>query len=391
MPVSSSTGHGPEAARGQRSARSILRPSPFLALCIVFLLALSLTLCGCQRGNPQSRKAGGKSTAADSLSARKGGKSNNNNDAIPVEVAPVTKRTVSSYVMATSTLEAESTAQLLAETTGQVTAIRTEEGARVSKGEVLVQLEGTQQKLDYEKASIDLEIAEKEWNRAEELLKKNIVSTKEFDDARLRFENAKHAKARAAYELEKTRIVAPFSGIVTERNVQVGETVTPGKPVVTVADFDPLVARFRVPETEVGTIRVGLPVTLEIPSGEHPNQEAKVSLVSPVIDQGTGTVKLTTYLKNPGAALRPGTFVRARVVAATHESALTIPKRALITEDDSYHVFVMASDTTARVEVKPGITDGQYLEILEGLNLDDLVITVGQGGLKTGDKVKVVE
>jgi len=294
-------------------------------------------------------------------------------------------------VTATSTLEAERIAQLLAETTGRVTAIHREEGDRVSKGQVLIQLEDTQQKLDFQKAKIDLEVAEKEWRRAEELEKKGIVSTKDLDEARLRFEAARHAKARAEYELQKTSIAAPFSGIVTERNVNIGETVTPGKAVATVADFDPLVARFRVPETEIGPVKVGQPVTLEIPSRENDTQYARVSLVSPVIDEGTGTVKLTAYLKNPGFEIKPGTFVRARVVAATHDSALTIPKRALVSEDDSHHVFMVASDTTSKVAVTPGITDGQYVEILSGLSAGDRVIIVGQGGLKPGDKVRIVK
>jgi membrane fusion protein (multidrug efflux system) len=342
-----------------------------------------LLLAGCQ-GKGSGRRG---ASSADSLSARNKG----NGDPIPVEVAAAAKRNVSSYVTATSTLEAERIAQLLAETTGRVTALRREEGDRVSKGQVLIQLEDTQQKLDFQKATIDLDVAEKEWRRAEELEKKGIVSAQDLDEARLRFEAAKHAKARAEYELAKTSITAPFSGVVTERNVNVGETVTPGKPVATVADFDPLVAKFRVPESEIGPVKVGQPVTLEIPSRQNDTQHARVSLVSPVIDQGTGTVKLTAYLKNPRFDIKPGTFVRARVVSATHDSALTIPKRALVSEDGTTHVFTVASDTTKKVAVMPGITDGQFVEILSGLSVGDRVITVGQGGLKPGDKVRIVK
>ncbi|MBN1504572.1 MAG: efflux RND transporter periplasmic adaptor subunit [Candidatus Eisenbacteria bacterium] len=353
------------------------------AMRFLALLCLSLVFTGCQGKGGGARGA----TGADSLSARAGG----NGDAIPVEVAEAAKRDVSLYLTATSTLEAERTAQLLAETTGRVTAVHREEGDGVAKGRVIIQLENTQQKLDFQKAEIDMEVAEKEWRRAEELEKKGIVSAKDLDEARLRFEAARHAKARAEYELSKTAITAPFAGIVTERNVNIGETVTPGKAVATVADFDPLVAKFRVPETEIGPVKVGQPVTLEIPSRQNNTQHAQVSLVSPVIDEGTGTVKLTAYLKNPGYGIKPGTFVRARVVAATHDSALTIPKRALVSEDDSHYVFTVASDTTRKVAVTPGITDGQYLEILSGLSAGDRVITVGQGGLKPGDKVRVVK
>ncbi|UCF79304.1 MAG: efflux RND transporter periplasmic adaptor subunit, partial [Candidatus Eiseniibacteriota bacterium] len=232
--------------------------------------------------------------------------------------------------------------------------------------------------------------AEKEWQRAEELQKKGILSSREFDEKRLRWEEAKHAKARAQYALDKTEIVAPFSGIVTERNVQLGETVTPGKHVSTVADFDPLVVRFHVPESEAGPVEIGQPVTIEIPASSTELLTAEVALISPVIDQGTGTVKLTAYLDNPGFTLRPGTFVRARVIAATHDSALTIPRKALLSEDDLNYVFVAASDTTSRVEVETGISDGQFVEVLAGLSPGDLVVTIGHGGLKSGDKLKIV-
>jgi biotin synthase len=167
----------------------------------------------------QGKGAGGRGAAgADSLSGR--GKSNG--DAIPVEVATAAKRNVSSYVTASSTLEAERIAQLLAETTGRVTAIHREEGDAVGKGRVLIQLEDTQQRLNFQKTKIDLEVAEKEWRRAEELEKKGIVSAKDMDEARLRFEAAKHAKAVAEYELQKTAIAAPFAGIMTERYVNIG-------------------------------------------------------------------------------------------------------------------------------------------------------------------------
>ena len=304
--------------------------------------------------------------------------------------AEASRRTVCAYVTATSTLEAKRTAQLLAETTGQVSSIRKEEGDRVRKGQVLVKVEDTQERLDFEKASIDLDVAEKEWERAEELQKRGILSSKEFDERRLAWEEAKHAKARARYELDKTEIVAPFSGIVTERNVQLGETVTPGKHVSTVADFNPLVVKFHVPESEAGPVELGQPVSIEIPSRSSDLLDAEIALISPVIDQGTGTVKLTAYLGNPGFELRPGTFVRARVTAAERDSALTIPRKALLSEDGVYYVFVAASDTTSRVEVESGITDGQFVEILSGLSVGELVVTIGHGGLKSGDKIKVV-
>lgn len=351
---------------------------------LISCLALTLALCSCQ--GKTGRKGAG--AGRDSLSASQ--KRAGNGEAVPVEASSVSRRTVRSYVTATSTLEAMSTAQLLAETTGRVVAIYREEGDRVKKGDVLIKLQDTQQKLDFEKASIDLEVAEKEWQRAQELEKRGILSAKEFDEKRLGREAAKHAKARAQYELEKTRIMAPFSGIVTQRNVQLGETVTPGKHVATVAEFDPLVVKFHVPESEIAPVQIGQLVTIEIPSGSSETLYAKISLISPVIDEGTGTVKLTVYLRNSGLKIKPGTFVRARVVAATHDSVLTIPKKALLSEDETHHVFVVASDTVTKVEVKPGIADNQFVEILSGISLRDLVITVGHGGLRSGDKVKIV-
>ncbi|MCX5801830.1 MAG: efflux RND transporter periplasmic adaptor subunit [Candidatus Eisenbacteria bacterium] len=371
--------------RGIVPRESSFRAPLTTLLVLLSCLALLLTVCSCQ-GKAGRKKVG---AGRDTLSAGQKG-AGNNREAVPVEVARASRHTVRSYLTATSTLEALSTAQLLAETTGRVVTLYREEGDRVNKGQALIKLQDTQQKLDFEKAGIDLEMAERDWQRAQELEKRGILSAKEFDETRLRLEAAKHAKAGAQYELEKTRIVAPFSGIVTEKNVQLGETVTPGKHVATVSAFDPLVVRFHVPESEIGPVRIGQPVAIEIPSGPTETLYARISLISPIIDQGTGTVKLTAYLKNTGFRIKPGTFVRAHVVAAAHDSVLTIPKKALLSEDETHHVFVVASDTVTKVEVKPGITDNQLVEILSGLSLGDLVITVGHGGLSSGDKVKIV-
>lgn len=381
-------GGRPEIAARHGAAPRLWRHPVLLAsLAVVLFMVFSLCSCQGKKGNEGAANEDSLSTEEKKSNDKK---ENGDDEGVPVEVAAASRRTVSSYVTATSTLEAKRTAQLLAETMGQVSSIRKEEGDRVRKGQVLVKVEDTQERLDFEKASIDLEVAEKEWQRVEELRKRDILSSKEFDEKRLAWEEAKHAKARARYALAKTEIVAPFSGIVTERNVQLGETVTPGKHVSTVADFDPLVVKFHVPESEAGPVEIGKPVTIEIPSRSSNVLNAEIALISPVIDQGTGTVKLTAYLDNPGFVMRPGTFVRARVIAATHDSALTIPRKALLSEDDVNYVFVAASDTTARVEVEPGITDGQFVEILSGLSPGELVITIGHGGLKSGDKIEVV-
>ena len=310
--------------------------------------------------------------------------------ASPVEVTEVRDGPISTFLEATATLEAQNSATLVARREGPVVAVAAEEGQWMREGDVLARLDDKGERLAVVRAELGLEVAKREADRAEQLHAQGFMSPKEQDDLVLKRRTAEVELEQARYNLALTRIAAPFSGRVVERSVHLGETVTPGKSCFTLVDFDPVLARLYFPERDLPAVKVGQQALVSMDS--HPGKvfEARVSLVNPVVDQSNGTFKVTLELPNPGGALRPGAFARVRLKTGSFASTLLLPRRGVLSEDGEDYVFVARGDSAVRVPVKVGAVENDTAQITTGLTRGERVVTVGQGGLKQGSKIRVV-
>jgi membrane fusion protein (multidrug efflux system) len=320
------------------------------------------------------------------------GKKNGGKDAVatPVELSRVGRDDISTFLETTTTLEPQNTAVLVARRQGQIVTLPAEEGDWVKQGQTLASLDDTEAQLALNRAKLASEVADRDLARGKQLKERNLISEKELDDRELAKRTAWQQMEQAKYDLTQTRVVAPFSGRVVRRMVNLGETVTPGKDCFEVSDFDPLLARVYFPERELARIKVGQPALLEL--GTQPGKEfpAIVSLVNPAVDRSNGTFKVTLEVRDPSGTLRPGSFARVRLRTGTFEAALVISRRALVSEDGDDFVFVARADSVNRVRVGLGAVSGDTAQILTGLAEGDSVVTVGQGGLKQGSKIKPV-
>jgi len=322
-----------------------------------------------------------------------GGKKKDEKDkvaAAPVEISTVGKGTISTYLETTTVLEAENSATLVARRQGQVVALLAEEGQSVAQGQVLARLEDTEARISLERAKVTLEQAESDAARARMLHERGVQAQTTLDELTFKLRTAKENVAQAQYDLAQTRIVAPFSGKVVARTIQLGETVTPGKECFRVDDFSPLLARVHFPEREQNRVAVGHTATLALDA--HPDRTfpAKVSIVNPTIDRANGTFKVTLEVHDPTATLRPGSFARVRLEAASFADVVLLPRKAVLTEDGDSYVYVAQGDSVDRVAVELGAIDGDTAQILSGLTPGTKVVTVGQGGLKQGARIKPV-
>jgi membrane fusion protein (multidrug efflux system) len=190
--------------------------------------------------------------------------------------------------------------------------------------------------------------------------------------------------------LDYTRVKAPFAGRITRRMVNAGQNVALGTHLVSIADLDPLLARVHMPEKEVDRIRIGQ--TVRIVPDARPNETyaGRVTLVAPAVDLRTGTVKVTVALDGKPDRLRPGAFVRAQITTDIHPQALVIPKRALLSEGGEHFVFRAVADSVVRVRVETGYEDDRLTEVVVGLKSEDRVVTVGQGAIRHGTKVREI-
>jgi membrane fusion protein, multidrug efflux system len=310
--------------------------------------------------------------------------------AAPVELSTVGKGSISTFLETTTVLEAVHSATLVARRQGQVTALLADEGRPVARGQVLARLDDTEARIALARARLALEQAEREAARGKQLHERGVQPQSTLDDLTFRLRTAKQNLAQAEYDLAQTRIVAPFSGRVVGRFIQLGETVTPGKECFRVDDFDPLLARVYFPEREQTRVHVGQEAILQLDA--HPGREfpARVTIVNPAVDRGNGTFKVTLEVADRSGALRPGSFARVRLHAASYADVVVLPRKAVVTEDGDSYVFVARGDSVHRVAVRLGAISGDTAQILAGLDPGARVVTVGQGGLKQGARIKAV-
>jgi len=310
---------------------------------------------------------------------------------IPVEVAEVVSDEISAYITGTATLEAEEEATVVAKTSEIVREIMVEEGMHVQKGQVLARLENEMLSIEVQQAEADINKLQNDFNRSKELFEKNLISKEEFENVRFQYEAQKAAFEKAKLNLEYTTIRASISGVVAARYIKVGNMVNANQQVFRIVDFDPLIARLYVPEVDIHKVNLGQKAQLTLDATNGTVFDGEVIRISPVVDPQTGTVKVTIAVKDEHAHLKPGMFTRVKIIHDTHENTLLIPKQAVMTEDGEEMVFTVQDSLAVRKIIKTGYANERYYEILDGLNMGDKVVVVGQNGLKDSSKVEIVQ
>jgi membrane fusion protein (multidrug efflux system) len=308
---------------------------------------------------------------------------------VPVELARAEARRISAYYRAASFVEADRQVDLVTKIAGRVQRVDVEEGDWVHEGDVLVELENSREKIRLRQAELKQRDQERELDRRESLLEKNLITRDEFEDTRSAVDLAIADRDLAEISVEETVIRAPFDGQVTQRFVVPGQHIEVSEPVFKLVDFDPLRIRINLPEVVARKISPGDAVQVVAEALDVP-VAAEVERISPVVDPTTSTVRLTLLVDENIEELRVGGFVKVRVMTDTHTEALSIPKLALVEEGGMRSVFVAEEDTVRKVEIRTGLYDESHIEVLDGVEEGAYVVSLGQGGLRTGSRVEVL-
>jgi RND family efflux transporter MFP subunit len=310
---------------------------------------------------------------------------------IPVEVAAVESGSVAAYITSTANLVPEHDVKIVSEAGGRVQRLLVDEGDRVQAGQPLVILQDDDATIALQKAGAKLANAKMAFDRAEQMKAQELISSQEHDKTAMEYRIAKQEVAEAQWGLSKRTVRAPFDGQITERFVDLGQNVKTADDLFQLASYVPLVARIFLPEREVIGLETGREVTLALAADDSIRFAGRIQKISPVVDTATGTVKVTVEATEKPDQVRPGGFVTVRVVRERRDEVLVVPRESVIRELDQAHVFVSDGATAAKREVEVGMEEGDRVEITEGLSRGDQVITAGQGGLKSGDKIKVLD
>ncbi len=387
------------------------------------LLLLALTACG--GSSPDAPQGGEEGDAEEEEPDRR----------LLVEVSPVALGSVADHLETTGVIESEAQADISPEASGVIKQVLVEEGDAVRAGQVLAILANPSLDAGATRADIELERAQRELTKSEQLRAEGAISDRELEQARIALRTAQASASEAARTRGFTRITSPISGTVSIRDVRVGELAT-GR-AFQVVDLDRMRVIVQLPEKDLTRIFAGQPVYLSSAYNAEAATTGVIQRISPVVDPSTGTVRVTVSLPAEQSVLRPGQFVKARIEIDRHDDVLTIPRRALVWEEGEPIAWVVVdapeeeeeADTGEEEEVEEpgffaklfggddeeeeaeeegggveipqrvaerrlltiGFSDSALVEVTEGLALGELVVVIGNANLREGAAVRLPE
>ncbi len=309
---------------------------------------------------------------------------------IPVEVTTVKRGVITDYILLSANLETEKMADVYSRVQGLVENIYVEEGDYIKKGQIMIVLEADEYKLAEEKARLNYLKQKSDFERLEAMYKQDLLSIEEFQQAKFTMQSLEVDWKQAKLNLSYTRITSPISGVVGDRLRKPGDRIQPTNKLFTVINTTEMIAVVYAPEKELGNVKKNQSafVTSDHIAGEK--FDGWIKRVSPVIDPQSGTFKITIGVKNRENRLKSGMFVNTHIITATHNNAVLIPKRAIVYENEEMNVFIVRDSLAHKLILKVGFQDHEKVESLEGISEGDLIIVIGQAGLKDKTKVKIV-
>lgn len=325
----------------------------------------------------------------------------------PENVAVVAQRTLRSGPEISGTLRAKREASLRAEVGGAVLEVLAEAGERVRPGETLARIDPSSQqdallaaRSGLAAATNAAHVAEANARRARTLAEAGAAAVQQAEQAEAALEGARaqlaDAQARlslAEQQIGKTRVRAPFPGVVAQRQVSAGDVVAPGAPLFTVIDPTRLQLEASVPAARLGEARPGSPVQFSVTGFEGVTFEGVIERVAPAVDPATGQVRVYVDVRNEDGRLISGLYAQGRV-AASSVAALAAPVAAVDTTSDPPTVMRVADGKASKVPVKLGLRDDAAgaVALTDGVSAGDvLVLGSARGTLADGAPVRLAE
>lgn len=315
-----------------------------------------------------------------------------------VEVARVASVRFTDDAQAVGSLRSRQSVVLKPEVSGRVTQLNFRDGEKVRRGQLLVQLDDQLPLAQVQQAQAELSIAQANHRRNQELVAQNFISKRSVDEssANLKVAEAKLALARAT--ADRLRITAPFDGVAGIRNVNVGDYLKDGAEIVNIEDLDAILVDFRLPERFQTKAQRGQTALVELDALPGRKYAAVIQAIDPLVDANGRSIGLRGCIDNRRLELRPGMFARITAVFGERENARVIPEEAIVPQGGRQFVIRLVDgpdqDTkiAQRVEVKVGIRQPGRVEIIDGLQPGDVVVTAGQQRVqKDGMPVRVLD
>lgn len=324
-----------------------------------------------------------------------------------VRVEAVRRARLASAGRVTGTVRAFHRARITAEIQGRVVARVVEPGAQLERGGVLLELEASRLSLEVRRTKASLQLsrtvlahAQREFERGELLIAKSAISTQHSDDLRLALDRARDelvlaevARDTAVRNHADSRIEAPFAGSVDSIDVNVGDFVSAGTPVATMVDLSRVRIYGGVTAREAARLTPGSKARVSFADLGGRIFEATLQSVGRVSDPLDGTYEIELWMDNTNALMRDGLVARVELPDEARVQHMLAPRSALLRRDGRPQVFVVVDEagrSVARTRIlRTGRSDGNWIEVLDGLEAGDRVVYDGHFALADGSVVEI--
>ena len=321
-----------------------------------------------------------------------------------VELAPVTRQEVVDYITVVGNLVGEATVDIVPRIAGRIETIPVKLGDRVAKGQLVAKIEDreireqinqAQATLDVNKANVtqrenEVQVQQIALDRAKTTFEKGLTSRQVLEDAEARYNAAVSqlnvAKAQQSQTqfridelkitLSNTSVVAPNSGFVSRRMLDAGAFANANTVLLTIVDIDSVRLVANLVEKGFKKVVPGVEAKVQVDTFPGEDFSGKVSRVAPVFDPATRTAQMEIEVPNPGFRLKPGMYARVRLTLERRPNALTVPRNAVVDLEGKRGVFLVNEGVAKFIEVGTGLTDGERMEILSGIDENQRVITL---------------
>lgn len=319
--------------------------------------------------------------------------------ASPVSVTEVQEDFIKKYNSTSGTAVAMAEVELTSEMAGKyqlMTNPRTRKpfklGDKVLAGETIVRLSNVEYENDIalDAKKLSLEIAEQDEIKKRALYEKGGVTQSEVRNAEVTITNARYSYENAKISLERMNVKAPFTGIIVNLpHYTPSVQLASGSSIVSIMNYEKMMMEINLPESAIGEVEVGQEVAFTHYTLENDTIHGTVSELSPAISPETRTFKGKLLIDNSELLIRPGMFVKADIVVDQSENTIVIPKEIVMNNRGRKYVFVIERGVARYRNIRTGLEDKDYIEVLEGLNLQDQLVTRGYETLRDGSKVKI--
>ncbi len=328
--------------------------------------------------------------------------------AISVSAAVAEERPWEERLPAIGTLTASQGIDLTVEVAGTVRDVLFQSGQKVTQGQPLIQMDGSVEQASLEAAEADLSLSRVEFERGRSLVSRQMISKSDFDRLAAQLQKNTGTVAQLKAMLDKKRILAPFSGTIGIRQVDVGDYLASGTVIATLQDLSTLYVDFHLPEQAVPRLSVGQKVAVSVAAYPGEVFEGRIGAINPKVDEATRNVQVRAMLLNPDDKLLPGMFANLEVLLPEAPRRVVVPETAITYTlyGNSVYVIEPVKDDSGEVQkddqdepqlqvqrrfVETGPRRGGWVVILKGLAPGEQVVTSGQLKLDNGARVAIVE